>query len=543
MRVKQPIASGILALLCLVLIAGVALRLTPGNDASATRTPSAVPAAKIPVRAESKRDPFPLGLTVRDPGAFLGYTLVASMTSPHTYLIDLDGRVVRSWESSCSPALGACLLENGHLLRPGAHTEVPHGLSGPGGGGRIQEFDWDGSLVWDYTFAPEKMLPHHDVAPLPSGNVLAIVWEEKSAAEALAAGRKPELIGDGHLVPDALFEVKPTGKTTGQIVWEWHVWDHLIQDHDSSRANFGDVAAHPERIDVNFGDSPMPTVVRQPGGMDALRSIGYAGASASTKRSARMDSDWTHLNAVAYSVELDQVMVTVHAFSEIWIIDHSTTTAEAAGHSGGRYGRGGDLLCRWGNPQAYRAGKPSDQKLFFPHGAHWIPPRVPGAGNILVFNNGAKRPDGPFSSVDEIALLAAKPGFYASARGGLHEPARFGPSEPVWTYIAPRKIDFYSMLLSGAQRLPNGNTLICSGMNGTVFEVTPEKKIVWQYTCPVPNDASRGMARNLGGFGPPGGSSLFRAPRYGPDHSALSGKDLTPGKTIEELHPRRAPTD
>ncbi|MGC8644373.1 MAG: hypothetical protein ACP5XB_31305, partial [Isosphaeraceae bacterium] len=60
--------------------------------------------------------------------------------------------------------------------------------------------------------------------------------------------------------------------------------------------------------------------------------------------------------------ELDQILLSVHSFSEIWIIDHGTTTAEAATHKGGRSGKGGDLLYRWGNPQAYRAGTAADQQ-------------------------------------------------------------------------------------------------------------------------------------------------------------------------------------
>src|SRR5207237_3318095 len=112
--------------------------------------------------------------------------------------------------------------------------------------------------------------------------------------------------------------------------------------------------------------------------------------------------NWTHINAVAYHPEFDQIMVSVHGFSEFWILDHGTTTAEAAGHKGGKYGKGGDLLYRWGNPQAYRAGKAADQQLFGQHNAHWIPKGLGGAGHVLVFNNGLGRKDGSYSSVDEI---------------------------------------------------------------------------------------------------------------------------------------------
>src|SRR5882672_6957768 len=100
-------------------------------------------------------------------------------------------------------------------------------------------------------------------------------------------------------------------------------------------------------------------------------------------------------------------MISVHGFSEFWIIDHGTTTAEAAGHKGGKYGKGGDLLYRWGNPQSYRAGKAENQMLFHPHNAHLIPPGLPGAGHLLVFNNAHRGQDGSYSSVDEIVLPGA----------------------------------------------------------------------------------------------------------------------------------------
>src|SRR5262249_3692287 len=137
---------------------------------------------------------------------------------------------------------------------------------------------------------------------------------------------------------------------------------------------------------------------------DKLRGIGYVGATGTSKRFAGMFPDWTHVNAVSYNAKYDQVMISVREFNEIWILDHSTTTEQAASHTGGRSGKGGDLLYRWGNPRAYRAGSTGDQRLFAQHDAHWIPDGLPGAGHLLVFNNGGGRPDGNYSSVDEVEL-------------------------------------------------------------------------------------------------------------------------------------------
>jgi hypothetical protein len=331
-----------------------------------------------------------LGLLLNDARAHQGYTLFAPMMSTKTYLIDMQGRVVRTWDSDCTPALCAYLLDNGHLLRPG--TNPQRGFAGgPGSGGRIQEFTWEGDLVWDFKFGNEKQVPHHDICKLPNGNVLLIVSERKPATEAIAAGRRPETVGSSHLQPDALVEIQPTGKTTGKVVWEWHVWDHLIQDFDKEKANHGDVAGHPERIDLNFGEGVLAAMIPKKEELEKLKAIGYVG-SATPGRPPRVSPDWTHINAVAYNADLDQILLSVHEFSEIWVIDHGTTTGEAAGHQGGRGGKGGDLLYRWGNPRAYRAGTVKDQKLFAQHHAHWIARGLPGEGHILVFNNGLRRP-------------------------------------------------------------------------------------------------------------------------------------------------------
>src|SRR6185436_1252973 len=197
------------------------------------------------------------------------------------------------------------------------------------------------------------MIPHHDFIRLPNGNVILVVKERKTPAEAIAAGRMPSSVQTGDLQPDALIEIKPTGKTTGEVVWEWHLWDHLIQDLDTQKANYGEVAAHPERMDLNF------TV-----------TAGGRGGGA----------DWAHANAVAYNPDLDQLMLSLRSFSEVFIIDHTTTMREAAGSTGGKGGRGGDFLYRWGNPRAYRRGTADDQRSYGQHNVQWIAKGLPGAG-------------------------------------------------------------------------------------------------------------------------------------------------------------------
>jgi hypothetical protein len=429
------------------------------------------------------------GLIRNDPGAYAGYTLISPLQSTSTFLIDMNGRVVKTWETDSTPASLAYLLENGNILRAGLAPDLPYGR-GAGVGGKMQEITWNGELAWDFRYGTATVTQHHDFKRLPNGNVLMVAKERKTAAEAIAAGRIPSAVEGSTVEADILVEIKPSGKTGGEVVWEWRVWDHLIQDVDKDKANYGDVAAHPERIDINYG----------------------------VTAGRRANPDWTHFNSVAYNADLDQVVVSLRNFSEIWVIDHSTTTREAAGRSGGKRGKGGDLLYRWGNPRVYRAGGDADQRLYGQHDAQWIPKGFPGAGHLLIYNNGDTRPGTRYSSIEEVALPVDASGNYT-----LGPAKRYGPEQAAWTYAAPQPADFYSVNISGVQRLPNGNTLICAGAPGVIFEVTPQKKVVWQYNMP-----------GIGGRGGPNARQVFRAYRFGPDFPGLAGKPLTPGKPLEQ---------
>ena len=159
-------------------------------------------------------------MVVNEPGASPGYTLIAPMNSRKTYLIDLEGRVVRTWESRYQAGQSAYLLENGHLLRAAQLAPEEQMFGGLARGGRVQEFTWDGELIWDFKFHDERRLAHHDICPMRNGNVLLIAWEVKTGLEALAAGRKAETVR-GPVLADMIVEVKPTGRTTGEVVWEW----------------------------------------------------------------------------------------------------------------------------------------------------------------------------------------------------------------------------------------------------------------------------------------------------------------------------------
>ena len=117
-------------------------------------------------------------------------------------------------------------------------------------------------------------------------------------------------------------------------------------------------------------------------------------------------------NAIHYIEELDQIVITSRRANEIFIIDHSTTIDEAAGHTGGIYGQGGDFLYRWGNSANYGRGNSEDQVLFAPHSANWIQSGYFGERNILIYNNGVNQPGDDFSSVIEIELPINPEGSY-----------------------------------------------------------------------------------------------------------------------------------
>jgi len=379
------------------------------------------------------------------------YTLYAPEYSGITYLIDMDGNVVHTWKSNYIQGLAVYLLENGNLIRNCLPGINPTFMSG-GITGRIEIHDWYGNLVWEFEYFTDRYCLHHDYEVLPNGNILMIAWEYKTIEDAIVSGRDPNFIPSGGIWPVQIIEVQPTGPSSGEIVWEWHVWDHLIQELDPSKQNYGIVKDHPELVDINFLDQISP------------------------------DRDWLHCNSIDYNVQFDQIILSVHKFNEIWIIDHSTTTEEAASHTGGNSGKGGDILYRWGNPQTYQAGNEIDQQLFGQHDAQWIQPGCPGQGNILVFNNGLNRPGIDYSSIVEFVPPVDSFGNYFLELGKT-----YGPEEPLWIYSAENPIDFFSPRISGVQRLPDGNTLICEGDTGHFFEVNLEKEIVWEYTNPYPN--------------------------------------------------------
>jgi hypothetical protein len=365
--------------------------------------------------------------------AYAGYTLFGRNNGSTSYLVNMSNASVHTWTHTRNGGYSVVLLEDGNLVRSAAANNSTFGAGGAQG--YIQKINWSGTVVWEYLYSNTSHCAHHDIEPMPNGNVLLIAWEMKTSTQARQAGYSRSVA----LWPDHIVEVQPSGSTGGTIVWEWHAWDHLVQHYDASRDNYGVVADHPELLDINMSGA---------GGLQG--------------------GDWMHTNGISYNPDLNQIVISSHNLNEIYVIDHSTTTAEAASHSGGQAGRGGDILYRWGNPSHY--GAPGTQYFDVVHCAMWVPAGLPGAGDILAFNNR----DGQGTS----QVVELVPPYDGSYGYNWTAGTAYAPTTPVWTYTAS---GFYSQHLGWCERLPNGNTLICESTSGYLFEVNSSGVTQWSY--------------------------------------------------------------
>ena len=459
---------------------------------------------------------IPRGLITTSDGLADGYVLYAVPNSASIYLVNRKGEVVHEWKGIYS-VLNAYLQDDGSIIESSEDPDFAV-FAGGGQSGRIQRISWEGKMLWDFEYATDQYLHHHDFTVMPNGHILAIAWEAKTADEALAAGRNPKITPKAGVWPDKIVEIAPEGKRGGKVVWEWHSFDHLIQDFDPKKANYGKLADHPELMNFNAGEESLPPPISEDS-MDVLKKQGRIMWRNQTPDN--MGSDIFHFNAIKYNADLDQIVFSSPDLSEIFIIDHSTTTAEAAGHKGGRWGKGGDLLYRWGNPKNYGRGDSTDEQLGGQHDVRWIDKGKPGAGHLTVFDNNSSQIDSiDYSAIYELVPPTDKKGNYILEKGKA-----YGPDKPLWIYKAtPDSLSFWSSFISGAQRMPNGNTFICEGAKGRFFEVTPDGKVVWEYLNPY-----RGEIRKTNGEpnNPmPMTFFTFRATFIPADHPGLANRKI-----------------
>jgi len=394
---------------------------------------------------------------------FDGYALYNQQNQNTAYLIDKDGDIAHSWNCNLPCNYTVLLKSNGNIVRGAVNPN--NSLGGAAEGGRVQEIAPDGSIVWEFTYSNNSYLSHHDIT-IVNDNVLLTAWEVKSTSELTQAGFDD---ASGDKWPTHFVEVANNGSGGGQIVWEWHLWDHMIQDHDSSKDNFGVVADNPQLMDINM----LPEMGGGPG-------PGPGGNS----------GDWFHVNGVNYNADLDQIAFSSRHASEVFIIDHSTTSEEAATHFGGNSNQGGDLLYRWGNPSNY--GAPGSQQIASAvHDVRWITNDGRPNGGFLQFynNNGGGNST---STVD--AIETPRNGYNYDLVPGQ----AYGPSSYDWRHTC----NGYASGQSSHNSMSNGNTFVNmsggQGGSGYMYESDSDGNVVWQYNAGGTPKAFRYECKDLG---------------------------------------------
>lgn len=449
---------------------------------------------------------------------FPGYTFFG--VGNRTFLLDLQGRVVHTWPVGTNPHL----LDNGNVVD--ASKDDPSGFAG------FKEVDWDGHTVWEYAEKRENYAPHHDWArifnkKLNASTTLYIANKTISYEQAVAAGADPKKASTEGGQMDAIVEVD----MQGNIVWEWCFFDHVVQDLDASKPHYvgagKTIADHPGRININLPGRPLRR-------------------------------DWLHCNSLDYNAESGHLVIN-SVQGELYVVDHDRTfvagnpTASIAQAAGS----GGDFLYRFGDPARYAQGDPprvlenwdsattGHKQMGGSHHASWIPAGLPGAGHLMVFNNGQYL----FQRTPQSSILEINPfldagghdtGQYVNPPDAgyrreaydkdTHNLPRQISRQVVWSYSSVNSHGFFSHIGSSGQRQPNGNTFICSDTEGHFFEVTARGELAWEYINPVTRD---GPVRVLGDVLPMA-NSAFRAYRCAADHPALKGRDLSPKGTITE---------
>ncbi len=435
-----------------------------------------------------------VGTIAFDPELYTeGYTMIYPHNQNRAMLLNGCGEVVHDWslDPARRPGNTAYLQPNGDIIMTSRPAAVGNDAIWAGGGGAtIERRTWNNDVLWSYTANNDSMRLHHDFTVTPQGNVIAICWEVIDSLECIENGRDPALLEGGELWSDKLIELQPDTMGGAEIVWEWRVWDHLVQDFDSTKANYGVVADNQHLIDVNYG-SP-----------------------------SAQAADWHHMNAVDYFPFYDtagQIIMSVPTFNEVWVIWHD-------------YQFNDNLIWRWGNPAAYQRGDSTDQKLFYQHDIHWgnglgVNPGNPDFTKFFVFNNRVPNAD-TTGTHSEAAIISP---IFDEYDGGYEfnvSTGRWGPEDFQWTYTQP---GLSSTGLSSFQRLGNGGNLICNGRTGEIFEITEDGQLAWEYRTPLIQGApvEQGTELQLNN------NLTFRADRYPLNFPAFDGQDLDGGEVIE----------
>lgn len=355
-----------------------------------------------------------------------GLTLYSNMGSTTGYLIDTNSTNVKTWTFTGGTGYSMHMMPGGDIWR--SVSNPGNLLVGGGMTGRIQKLSYAGTILWDYVYSSSTYCLHHDHCPLPNGNVLVISYDVKTPTDVTNAGGSSAIT----VWAEKILELKPIGTNSAQVVWQWNVWDHLVQNVNSSAGNYQtSIVNNPQLLNINYS----------------------------------LQKDWMHMNGIDYNPILDQIVVSSHNINEWYVIDHSTTTAEAASHTGGNAGKGGDFLYRWGNPMAYQAA--GVKILNVTHDAHWIPEGVPNAGYLVGVNNQGSA--GPKTTIDQVSVPRSNYN-YTIALGTPYTPSTFNLRHTSTGYTSN---------MGSSDQFPNGNQMVCLATAGSIYEINSTGTVLW----------------------------------------------------------------
>ena len=352
-----------------------------------------------------------------------------------TILMDTTNTIINEWSHDCSPSSTPYLQPDSTLLRP---CKLDPPLFDEGGvGGLLQLIDWHGNIMWQANFSSENNLQHHDIEPLANGNILLLLWERKNQAQVLSKGK---INHTGELWVEKIIEIDPLENNTYDTIWEWSLWDYLIQDVDSSLSNFMTISDNPQYFNINYlqtsNEGPGPPQLSNP--------------------------DFLHVNAIDYNEQLHQISFSSRKSNEIYIINHFSDTEQQNQRNTG-------LIYRWGNTSVYNQGNASNQFLYAPHGVNFI-----SNDQIAIFNNGFNRPGGNYSSVEVITLPALHNSQYSIDNSGIYPP-----NQTFSTFNLNE--EYYTSSQGGAFKLDNGNILVTISNMKKILEVNTFGNIVYEY--------------------------------------------------------------
>lgn len=418
----------------------------------------------VPIAMLANPSVYPLGTTIYKPDkCWNGFTI---LSADKGYLIDMNGNLVHLWKGKLHHPNK--VYPGGHLLS--ATSSWKHGRQDAI---EIQLRDFSDSVVWKFSRFHEGKAnegdgtmwlsrQHHDMqikgnpvgyyipdASLPDdskGTILVLahynVWNKK-------------INENVRLMDDVMYEVD---MATGKIVWEWKAAEHIDE--------------------MGFDEAARKAMQKY-------------------KTEARTEGggfDWFHQNCASYlgpnkwfdngdrRFHPENIILDSRQAGLLAIVDHES--GKIVWRAGPYYRDGDDKKLGW---------------MIGTHHTHMIPKGLPGEGNILVFDNGGGSGYGPPTDFapDGITVM----------RRDYSRVVEFNPvtKEIVWEYKPSSSNNpdpvfghkLYSVNVSSAQRLPNGNTLITEGAKGRVIEVTPDYEIVWEYMSPYLWDSDIPLVRTL----------------------------------------------